>query len=312
MILGAFLLYWGGEALVRGAGGLALHMGISPLVVGLTVVSLSTSMPEGMSSLMAQLRGEPGELALGNVLGSNIANVGLILGLTALMRPLRVSAPALKREVGVMVLVCCLLAVIVSLVSTIERWVGAALFSLLGLYLFDQVRRSRQEEGAVGAEAIGLEEPSTLSLSRELAWIALGVVLLTGGGWALIEGAVQVGRALGISERVVGLTIVAMGTSLPELATSLVAAYRNEHEMALGNVVGSNVFNGLCVVGGVALVQPISYSQEGLLWDGGVMVLFAAALLPPVIRGQVMGRKEGAFLLAGYAVYMVTLFSASA
>ena len=303
VFVGVLILYCGGEALVRGASHLALKAGISPLIVGLTIVSFSTSMPEAVSSLIAQLRGEPGDLALGNVLGSNIANIGLILGLTGLLCPVSISNGEIRRETLLMIGASLVLAALMLTGSVISRGQGLCLFALLIIYVLYQIWMSRgKREQATDIEQIGRE-----SVAWELLLVVVGVGMLVGGGYLLIDGAVTVARLFGISERVIGLTIVAVGTSLPELATSLVAAARGHHEISIGNIVGSNLFNILCVVGGVAAIRPISFSAQMVNVDLWVMLAFSALLLVYTYSRQEIGRVQAGALLAGYLSYCVYL-----
>lgn len=311
ILCGALLLYAGGELLVRGASHLALKLGIPPLVVGLTVVSFSTSMPEAVSSLVAQFIAGTGDLALGNVMGSNTANVGLILGLTACISPLAIPDRQLRYEVAWMLASLLLLVGMLVFQSEITRSQGALLLSLLFLYIWKQLATAKQHKRELDAENAELLDPDAAareSVWKECAFIFLGVGLLIGGGYVLIGAAVDLARLLGISERVIGLTIVAVGTSLPELATSLVAAFRGEHDISIGNVVGSNVFNTLCVVGAVALIKPIHFSGSFASIDSLVMLGFSVALLAISWNRKSIGRLAGGAMLTGYLAYCLYLF----
>lgn len=298
VIVGVGLLYLGGELLVRNAVKLALRLGVSSLVVGLTVVAFGTSTPELAASLAAVIDGVPA-LAVGNVIGSNIANIGLILGLTALVYPLAAGTGFFSREF-VMVMVVALLTVPVFFDGQVGRAEGAGLLTMLAIYLYLLFR----QPPALASEAAASPPP----LWRALLGIGLGVGLLSAGARALVAGAVAVARALGVPEAVIGLTLVAVGTSLPELASSLVAALRRESDIILGNIVGSNVFNVLAILGITALVTPFEHPYAAIRSDLGVMLAFSAAMLPLMIGRQRLGRAGGALLLGSYLGYVALLY----
>jgi cation:H+ antiporter len=268
-------------------------------------------MPEAVSSLVAQFIAGTGDLALGNVMGSNTANVGLILGLTACISPLAIPDRQLRYEVAWMLASLLLLVGMLVFQSEITRSQGALLLSLLFLYIWKQLATAKQHKRELDAENAELLDPDAAareSVWKECAFIFLGVGLLIGGGYVLIGAAVDLARLLGISERVIGLTIVAVGTSLPELATSLVAAFRGEHDISIGNVVGSNVFNTLCVVGAVALIKPIHFSGSFASIDSLVMLGFSVALLAISWNRKSIGRLAGGAMLTGYLAYCLYLF----
>lgn len=308
LILGCFLLYLGAESLVRGGSRLALSLGISPLVVGLTIVSMSTSLPEAVASLTAQLKEGSGDIALANVIGSNIANVALILGLTALIHPLSVS-PLIKTHDTPIMITTLILLLLFMIPGTIGRISGLFLILLLIVYVVHRIQINEPNivEEEMHEELLPKAKPWYKECGIDLALIALGVAFLIGGGYAFIKGAVALAKQLGISERVIGLTIVAIGTSLPELATSLVAAFRKHYDIAVGNIVGSNIFNSLFIVGLVALISPIHFSYNLLLIDGPVMLLFSIALFLIMLGRETISRLSGFFLLLGYAIYLVYL-----
>jgi len=311
---GFVLLVVGAEALVRGASRIAVGAGISPLVVGLTVVAFGTSAPELAVSVGASLSGQS-SLALGNVVGSNIFNVLLILGVAALVAPLRVSSQLVRLDVplgigaGVGVL-------LLALDGTIG-W-GDGLLLVGGIlvytaYLLRQIRAGAVEAGGVsddGGEGAG----SFGQWIVNLGFVLGGLVMLVFGARWLVEGAVAVARRLGVSELVIGLTLVAGGTSLPELATSVLAGLRGERDIAVGNVVGSNLFNLLAVLGGAALVAPGGVAVSGaVLWfDLPVMIAVAVACLPVFITGHTIARWEGGLFLGLYAAYTAYLILAAA
>jgi len=304
IFLGVALLYVGGELLVKNAALLARAIGLSPLVVGLTVVAFGTSAPELAATLAAALKGTP-EVAFGNVVGSNAANLGLILSLAALIQPIRAQARFLRRELPFMVAVAVLLVVLAA-DGRVTRAEGALLLSLLFLYLFVLLRdREPPEVEAEFAAEFG--RPARYVL-RRLFFLSLGVLFLAGGSSALVEGAVRIARELGVAERAIGLTVVAVGTSLPELAAAIVAALRREGDILLGNVVGSNVFNVLGILGTVAVVRPLAL-RPGVGPDllGMLALSFVAWLF--LWTGMRLGRREAAVLLVFYVFYVAVAFS---
>ena len=297
--LGTLLLYAGGEFLVRNAGSLARAMGMSSLTVGLTVVAFGTSSPELATTLAAALDGSPGA-ALGNVVGSNSANLGLVLGLAALLYPLRTRVRFLRREVPFMIASGALLALLVA-IGALGRAAGLVLVVLLVAYLWALVR------GGAG-EPEEADEGDSNSLVNSLAGVSLGVILLVAGAYALVEGALDLARAFEVPERVIGLTLVAVGGSLPELGGTLVAALRRQGGIVLGNLVGSNILNVLFVLGTTALVRPLSVSPGAFTVDLLVMLGFSLLALPLLFTGRRLGRREGAVLLGAYLVYVGFLY----
>lgn len=317
LIAGVVLLYLGGELLVANASRLARAFGLSSLVIGLTVVAFATSAPELFATLMAAYQGSP-ELGLGNVLGSNIANLGLILGFAAIVRPLLGKARFLRREIPLLVAVAILPFFVLS-GDVIGRLEGGILFAGLVIYIVFLLRSKESPEleaeiTAELADAVHMD-PEAGDGAERAWWIsALGVVaglalLVLGADW-LVDGGVTIARALGVSERVIGLTLVAFGTSLPELASSVAAARRKEGDIVLGNVVGSNIFNVLCVLGLTSLLHPIAVDRTGVLLDLWVGLAFSVAMIPLLLVGRslYLGRWEGALLVTGYLVYIGVLF----
>jgi len=308
LLLGGFgALYFGADWMVRGAARLQKNLGLSPIVIGLTVVSLGTSAPELFVALLATLRGSA-DIAVGNVLGSNLANLGLILGGTALVRPLVVADRVARQEFPAMILLTLVLYPLI-MDSRVGRVDGAVLTVLIGVYIAFVVYRGRKARVPLPPAYVKLVEPAqpeaNQSLMVPVGLLVAGTLGLLLGGRAIVESAVYLSESLGMSELGVGLTIVAIGTSLPELATSVMAALRNETDMAVGNVIGSNIFNIAGVVGVTSLIEPIPV-DPGVLWVEfpAVMVLSVLALLvayaptrggPPVIR-----RWEGILLLGTY------------
>ncbi len=306
LVLGILLLYLGGETLVRNATRLARALGISPLVVGLTVVAFGTSAPELAATVTAALKGAPG-VALGNVVGSNIANLGLILGLAALISPLRTTARFLRREVPFMLGVSVLMFGLVQ-DGMVTRANAAVLLLLLGVYLTYLLREER-EPPEVEAEFVEAYGADRVPVWRGLLGVGAGVGLLVLGADALVEGAVALARGFGVSERVIGLTVVAVGTSLPELASALVAALRRESDIVLGNLVGSNVFNVLAILGVTALVRPVPVQTGAVQLDLGVMLGLSVLVWPFLYTGYRLGRREGAALLLAYLGYVILLYA---
>lgn len=314
LLLGGFaILIVGAEALVRGASRIALRFGISPLVVGLTVVAFGTSAPEMAVSVKSSLAGEAGAaVAIGNVVGSNIANVLLILGVSALVAPLLVGVRLIRVEVP-LVLAASLLALGLSLDGTLDRIDGAILFSGILLYVAMavwMVKRSPEnapEHSGDPVEALPAPEKQGVLRNGFLILIGLGGLIL-GADW-LVDGAVSMARSLGISELVIGLTIVAIGTSLPELATSVLASIRGERDIAVGNVIGSNLFNLLAVLGLAGLVAPegLPVSPVALRFDLPIMIATAVACFPVFLTGGRIARPEGAAFLGFYAAYLAFL-----
>ena len=311
LIAGLVLLVAGAEVLVRGAAKLAAQFGIPPLIIGLTVVAFGTSAPETAVSVQAALDGK-GDLAIGNVVGSNIANVLFILGLTALIAPLLVSRQIIRLDVPIMI-GASLLTWALAWDGSLDRIDGALLFGGIVAYTAFLIIMSRRDKAAAGdefSEEFGLHEtPKPYAWAINLALILGGLVLLVSGSNYLVEGAVILARTLGLSELVIGLTVVAVGTSLPELATSLMAAIKGERDIAVGNIVGSNIFNLLCVLGLASLVSPsaIPVAANALAFDFPVMIAVAIACLPIFFNGYCINRWEGAVFVGYYALYTAYL-----
>jgi len=306
--LGLIALYFGAETLVKGGAGLALRLGLTPLVIGLTVMAFGTSSPEMVVSVQAAQSGN-GAIAVGNVIGSNICNIALILGLCSLISPLRADLQLIRREVPIMIGVA-VLALLVLADGHVARWEGGILLAALIAYTVLTVRQARAataEAASAGAgftEELGQGKPMGLGLS--IAAVVGGLAVLVVGSHLFVGGAVSLATRWGMSQMAIGLTIVAMGTSLPELATSLIAAIKRQGDVAIGNIVGSNIFNVLGILGVAALVQPLD--APDLAWaDLGVMLLVSIALLPVVRSGGRISRGEGAGLLAVYIGYTVWL-----
>ncbi|MDO9624832.1 MAG: calcium/sodium antiporter [Pseudomonas sp.] len=312
LIAGLILLVAGAEVLVRGAAKLAAQFGIPPLVIGLTVVAFGTSAPETAVSVQAAFNNS-GDLAIGNVIGSNIANVLLVLGATALIAPLIVSRQLIRLDVPIMI-GASLVVYALAWDGSLSKLDGALMFAgVVGYTSFLIISSRRDKTPAEDDEftkEFGLDEPvKPYAWLINLALIIAGLVLLVSGSGFLVEGAVSLARALGLSELIIGLTVVAIGTSLPELATSIIAAFRGERDIAVGNIVGSNIFNLLCVLGLASMVSPlaISVSPNALAFDFLVMIAVAIACLPIFFAGYRINRWEGLLFLAYYLAYTLYL-----
>ena len=300
---GVGVLYFGAEWLIRGSSRLAASLGVSPIVVGLTVVSMGTSAPELMISVVASLGGSP-DLAIGNVMGSNLANVGLVLGISAIVRPLRVSARVVTREVPVMILITAMLLPLIW-DQYLGRLEGLFLATMLFAYLTYVLRTAKVTEDTEVPDEY--DEPtrkrvdlSPRSIARDVVFVLLGGVGLVLGAFAIRESAVALAEAMGISELVIGVTLVSIGTSLPELAACGVAAWRREADLAVGNILGSNVFNVAGVLGATAIVAPLEISPEVVRFEYPAM-MFISVLMVPIVRMRlVIRRREGVVLLGAY------------
>ena len=304
---GVGVLYFGAEWLVRGASRLARSLGVSPIVVGLTVVSMGTSAPELVISIVASLQGNP-DLAVGNVMGSNLANIGLVLGVSAILRPLHVSTKVVMREVVVMVVITALLLPLI-LDSQIGRLEGSLLVTMLVFYLTYVVWKSKKD----GPEAPHVEQQqetgdlSSRMILRHSALTVVGVLGLVLGAFAIRGSAVALAEAMGISELVIGLTLVSIGTSLPELATCAVAALRHEADIAVGNILGSNIFNITFVLGVTSILSPLGFHPDVLRLEFPA-VMFITVLMVPIVRHRlVIRRRQGFALLSTYLLLFAFL-----
>lgn len=305
---GLVLLAAGGEWLVRGASRVALAARISPLVIGLTLVAFGTSAPELAVSLGAVFSGRPG-LAVGNVVGSNTFNVLFTLGACAVIVPLAVSRQLLRREVPLMVAVSVLVWLL-AVDGEVSRWDGVLLVAGVAAYTSYAIWQSRRENAALAAIQPAGPAAGRGWLVRHVLLAAAGLGSLVLGARWLVDGATSIARALGVSELVIGLTLVAAGTSLPEVATSIVATARGERDIAIGNVVGSNIFNLLAILGVTAAASPagVRVPAAALAFDIPVMVAAAVACLPVFFTGGRIARWEGALFLGYYAAYLFFLF----
>jgi cation:H+ antiporter len=315
LIGGLILLVVGGEFLVRGASKLALAFGLSPLVIGLTVVAFGTSAPELAVSIKASLSGSA-DIAVGNVVGSNIFNVLFILGVSALITPLVVAQQMVKKEVPIMI-GASLIAYAMAFDRTIAQWEGVILFIGIIAYTWMAVRSTFKEKQAIkdeyaqeiGGSSEAKEAKTPKSIAASLAFVLGGLAILVFGSELLVKAAVQLARGWGISELVIGLTIVATGTSLPEVAASTIAAIKGERDIAVGNVVGSNIFNILSVLGLSSIVSPsgLPVSEGALSFDFPIMIAAAVACLPVFYIGYSISRWRGLMFLGYYIAYTIYL-----
>ena len=306
LALGFLLLYGGGEALVRGASSLALRIGMSPFIVGMTVVASATSAPELAVSLQAALAGVD-DVAIGNVVGSNIANIGLILAICAMIRPADIHSRMLSLDLPWLIFISVLLLAFLN-DGHISRPAGLVFLFGLGLFLYWNVQIARREhlEERIQAELEETVRPVRSHGALDVLLIGVGLVTLVLGGAAFVRGGVSLAEALGVSPAVIALTVIAVGTSLPELATSIVAALKGDADIAVGNVVGSNFFNILAVLGITAVIRPLERGAITMV-DLTVMLMFALVLVPLIMVRQRIGRPEGLALLIGYVAYVAWL-----
>lgn len=314
LILGLVLLIAGGELLVRGAVRIAEHFGLSPMIIGLTIVGMGTSMPELAASVQAALAGSPG-IALGNIVGSNIANLLFILGLAVALSPFAVPRGVLWRDGGVG-LFCAMLLIIAGYTFGLTRGVGILLVIGMFAYVYLAFRqeKARAGHGAVYDKAMALEEidpalaPSAKprgSIALAAVFLLAGIALIVAGGSLLVNAAIAISTSLGVSDEVIGLTVVAVGTSLPELVTSAIAAIKRQGEIALGNVLGSNVYNVLFIGGVTGIVAPTQIPASILQFDLLVLLAVSAIVMLFAFTGGRLSRIEGLVLVAGYAGYTV-------
>ncbi len=302
---GLLLLAFGADWLVRGSSRLASHFGVSPLLVGLTVVAYGTSSPEIVASVIAALSGHA-EMTVGNVLGSNIANVGLILGCAAIIAPLKVAASVLKRELPLLLGVTVLLFVC-ALGLELGRGVGRVFIALLVFFNYLSIRWARGE-APKAKPASKVHAPRTHSLASSSAFAVFGLVLLLGGAQLLVAGAVSLARSIGLSEFIIGATLVAVGTSMPELATSIVAGLRGEADLVVGAIIGSNLFNILGAIGVSASLRRLPIDEKLFHFELPVLVGFTLAMAVFLYTGRRLVRWEGIVLLCSYGVFIGLLF----
>ncbi|ELR66350.1 Inner membrane protein YrbG [Photobacterium marinum] len=309
LCIGLALLVWSADRLVFGAAALAKNLGVSPLVIGMTILAMGSSAPEMMVSATAALSGKT-DTAVGNVLGSNIANIALILGLTAIIKPLAISSGIIRRELPIMLAV--------TMVAGFLLWddylgfmEGILLVILFAIFLLTMLKISRQEKasGDILAEEQESEIPDGVSNGAALVWVVIGLVLLPYAANMLVDSAVTIAKYFGMSDLVIGLTIIAIGTSLPELAASIASIYKNEDDMAVGNIIGSNVFNILAVMGIPGLLNPSVLSPLAMGRDFYVMLALSIGLLLMALgKRRRINRVEGAVLVCSFVAYQGYLF----
>ena len=313
IVFGLVLLFAGAEFLVRGSVSVAQRLGVSPLMIGLTLVGFGTSTPELVTSLAAAFRESPG-IAVGNVIGSNTANILLILGAAALVAPNACNPRALRRDAGVVLGSAILLAICI-LPGAIGPVIGSGFVGLLLAYLGLTYRRERRTGDAAAQlreTGVAPADPSSHALPSALLFAAGGVAATIGGAHLLVDGAITLAATAGISDTIVGLTVVAVGTSLPELSTSLVAALRGQGDIALGNVLGSNIYNILGILGVTAIVHPLTIPPEIVRLDIWVMLAATVLLIVFAVTGRRISRGEGAIFLGLYAAYTGSLATCGA
>ncbi|NIY92436.1 calcium/sodium antiporter [Vibrio diazotrophicus] len=309
LIVGLIILVWSADKLVFGSAALARNFGISPLVIGMTILAMGSSAPEMMVSATAALDGKT-DTAVGNVLGSNIANIALILGITALIKPLAISSPVLRREFPLMIAVT-LLAGAIMWNNHLGFYEGVLLFVLFGVFILAMLKISRNEQtnGDTLLKEQESEIPDGVSNPKAAMWIAIGLILLPVSAGLLVDNAVIIAKYFGMSDLVIGLTIIAVGTSLPELAASVAGVLKGEDDMAVGNIVGSNVFNILAVMGIPGILNPSVLSEHAMGRDFWVMLGVSLLLVVMALgKSRSINRIEGAILCITFLAYQTYLF----
>jgi|TARA_Y100000590_G_scaffold212627_1_gene240959 cation:H+ antiporter len=301
LIIGSAMLFYGAEFIVKGGSRLARYFGLSPIVIGLTVVAFGTSLPELVVSIVAAIGGSS-PIAIGNVVGSNIANVGLVLGISSLIFPIKINLSQIKNDLIIYIFVCLMFSAF-CMNGSISRQEGLILFLSVLIYTWYSFYYSSSKNND---EDVNDKNPSNLRMLFIL--IISGITLLSFGANLFVKGAIDIARYFGISEIVIGMTIVALGTSLPELATSVIASFRKEHAISIGNIVGSNLFNLLSVIGIVSLVSPIESPKEILFFEIPYMIIYGLILFPIGMLKQPIHRLTAAFLLIGYLLFIYQLF----
>ncbi|HHY0482183.1 calcium/sodium antiporter [Vibrio parahaemolyticus] len=310
LIVGLVLLVWSADKLVFGSAAIARNVGISPLVIGMTILAMGSSAPEMMVSATAAWDGKT-DTAVGNVLGSNIANIALILGITALIKPLSISSAVIRRELPLMIAVT-VLAGILLWNSHLGFYEGVLLFVLFGAFLFAmlQISRKEQKSGDAFLEDQESEIPQGVSNPKAIMWVIIGLILLPLAASLLVDNAVIIAKHFGMSDLVIGLTIIAIGTSLPELAASLAGVLKGEDDMAVGNIIGSNVFNILAVMGLPGIINPSTLSEYAMGRDFWVMLGVSLLLVAMCLgKSRSINRLEGAILFTCFLGYQVYLFA---
>ena len=305
MVLGLVLLIVGGDFLVKGSVALAIRMRVSMVVIGLTVVSFATSAPELIVSVYSALTGHP-DMAIGNVIGSNIANISLVLGLTALVYPLSFKKRLYQFDIPVMLTACVLFAIFLFTNALLEAWEGFVFIVMLGILTLYLIQKSRKQE--LLSKEVNVDSVSLFKLSF---YLVSGGTCLYFGSHFLVNGASGLAREIGLSERIISVSIVAFGTSVPELAASIIAALKKQKDLSIGNLIGSNIFNVLAVLGITSMVKPIAVLDESLITNDIWWMLGISVLLYPLMflfKKDHFGRVEGLVLLMVYTIYILFLF----
>ena len=309
VLFGLALLTWSADKFVDGASSTARHLGVSPLIIGMLIIGFGTSAPEMVVSAIAALDGAP-NLALGNAYGSNIANIALVLGLTAVIAPITVNSKILRREYP-LVIVVMLVAGWQLQSGIITHWEAWLLLGLFLAFMGWAVYQGKNNDDVLAVEVDTELAESPMTLPRSIIWLLVGLILLVLSSQVLVWGAIEIATELGVSELVIGLTIVAVGTSLPELASCIAAVRKQEHDLALGNILGSNIFNTLAVVGIAGVITPIEFDYDVFTRDWSTMMVLTVILLVLGLgragKGRI-NRLEGALLLGLYIPYMAWLF----
>lgn len=305
LFAGLLLLYYGADYLVIGSSRLAISFGVRPLIIGMTIVAFATSMPELMVSLLAAIKGSS-DIATGNIIGSNIANIGLILGVAALLSPMAVARTTLTREIPFMI-VASVLLFLFALDGVLSFINGLILFLLL-LGFLAYCLRSAREKRFDPQMSDEITELGGKTRNKVLLYIIIGIVGLAFGAELMVRSAVTIARAMGISELIIGMSIVALGTSLPELAASVMSACKGEMDISVGNVIGSNIFNILFVLGVCPMIRALPVEPSVLTFQLPIMLLFSGALIPLVYHRLQLSRAKGALLLGAYLLFMVVLY----
>ena len=306
VIVGLLLLVWGADRFVHGAAATARNLGVPPLLIGLTIVAVATSAPEILVAIVAALRGEP-DLAIGNAIGSNIANIGMVLGVVAILRPIELKSATLRREMPALLAVT-LLTVSLFLDSSLSRVDGLVLLTGLIIVMLWLTRLGFHSSSSDPLQAeFDAEIPKHMSMRVAIFWLLVGIATLLVGAELMVDGAIDIAKELGVSEVVIGITMVALATSLPELAVSVVSAFRGEYGLAIGNIVGSNIFNLLAVIGIAAVIHPAALPPSVLSLHIFVMVAFTLVLFAMTYEYDGSGlitRLEGFALLGAYLAYL--------
>lgn len=313
LVAGFLLLVWGADRLVAGASAFARNLGVSPLVIGLTIIGFGTSAPELVISAIATMKGNSG-LAVGNAIGSNIANMGLVLGITAMIYPLRLESTALKREYPMLLLIMlvCFLMALDGVYSHVEGWALIAGLILVIIWII-RIGLHRPLSDPL-AEEFAAEIPKNVPTKIAVFWLTVGLIVLPISSIFLVDGAITIARFLGVTDTVIGLTVVALGTSLPELATAITAALHREDDLAIGNIIGSNIFNLLGVLGIAAVIGPVELFPIILARDFPAMFLITGALflMASDFRGPGrIGRRSGGVLLTMFVAYIIMVWMSS-